>query len=129
MSEYLQKVKEFFLVDYGRIVAGVLALLFLVCVLGCNDANAATRNITCTPPTERTDGTPMTVAEIANYEWWVDGVMDGTSTDCAYVLDKPDGTYNVQAKTIDTGGRVSVASQPPKSFTLTTADPNPPILQ
>jgi len=40
MRELLDKAKEFFSVDAGRIVAAVFILLFLVCVLGCNDAQA-----------------------------------------------------------------------------------------
>jgi len=103
----------------------VLTLIVLFFLLALAKEVSAARVINCTPPTERADGTPLTQAEIANYEWWVNGTMDGTSTNCQYSLDKPDGTYNVQAKTVDTGGRVSVAS-PGKSFTLTTSLPNPP---
>lgn len=108
-------------------IMGFMVGVSAMSMVGCNDAQAATYDITCTPPTEREDGTPLTLAEIANYEWWVDGAMDGTSTACAYTLTRPDGTYNVQAKTVDTGGRVSQAS-PGKQFTLITAPPNPPVI-
>ncbi len=105
------------------IILTMIAVFFLLALV--SNANAADRTITCDPPTQRADSTPLTPAEIANYEWWVDGQMDGTSTACQYVLSRPDGSYNVQAKTVDTGGRVSVAS-PAVNFTLTTANPNPP---
>lgn len=113
-------------VGFQNVVIIIFCIALGVCLLGCNDAQAADRTITCDPPTTRDDGTPFDAAtEVANYEWWIDGTMDGTSTACSYVLTRPDGDYNVQAKTVDTGGRVSQAS-PGKQFTVTTANPNPP---
>ena len=109
----------------GLTIVLTITTLFFLLALASTMSQAADRTINCDPPTQRADGTPLTPAEIANYEWWVDGQMDGTSTACQYVLSRPDGSYNVQAKTVDTGGRVSVAS-PAVNFTLTTANPNPP---
>ena len=93
-----------------------------------NVAEASSYTVTCDPPTERTDGTPLALSEIAEYNWLVDGSLDGTSTACLYTVTRPDGIYTVTATTMDTGGLTGPES-PGKLIELVTAPPMPPVLQ
>lgn len=99
---------------------GIILLLFTVSV------NAASTAILCDMPTERVDQTPLPLTDIEGIVWVVDGTEVMQTDGCRFVLTGADGDYSVQAFTKDTGGRVSVLT-PPKSFSLTTANPKPPM--
>lgn len=88
-------------------------------------ANAASYTVTCDPPTSRSDGTSLSSSEIQEYQFLVDGTLDGTSTTCSYTVTRPDGSYTITARTVDTGGRVSTDSGP-FTLSLQTAPPSAP---
>ena len=133
MKEYWNKLTTWWQADkQGSIslwllLTAVAALVMLaIFVPLCSEA--ATLDLTCTPPTERTDGTSLAPTEIQGYEWFRNGALVGTSGDCTYTMNAPDGTYAITAKTVDTGGRKSAMS-PSVDKTFTTAAPLPPVLQ
>ncbi len=109
-------------VNWSMLVVGFLLVLLFAATF---DAFAASYTVTCDPPTERTDGTPLTPAEIAEYKFLVDGTLDGTSTACSYLVNRPAGTYEITAVTVDTGGLESPAS-PPFPLTLIQSPPMAP---
>lgn len=75
--------------------------------------------ITCTYPTDREDGTPLLVSEIAKVNFYVDDGVSGyidageNTTACyqTYDLTKiPVGDYNYAVTATDTDGRMSLYS-------------------
>ena len=119
--------KEFLSTRLGKFLAALLVIL-IIALIG-NVATAATYQVTCDPPTSRVDGTPFDAAtELDHYNWFIDGTLSGTSTACAFLLDRPDGSYMVTATTVDTANRESPESLG-KSISLVTAAPNPPTLK
>ena len=82
--------------------------------------------LTCTPPTEREDGTPLPLGEIASYQLYEDGIATLQASNCAFPVSVPTGearTYTV--RTVDTYGNISVDSN---SIFVSAVPPNPPIL-
>lgn len=95
----------------------------------------------CTNATTREDGTPLTLAEIASVEYYIDDV-DGNVTNPLVTVTMTGGckatTVNLQtlpagivlykfAKTVDTAGLKSTnPSTPGVDFIITNANPNAP---
>lgn len=100
-------------------------VLLLISLLAMQSVMAASYTVTCDPPTERTDGTPLSISEIDHYNWFVDGVLDGISTGCSYEVIRPGGLYSITASTTDTDG-LSDGQSPPFLLTLQNAPPRPP---
>ena len=69
--------------------------------------------ISWTAPTERTDGTPLTVDEIGGYDVFVDGELSTTVPGDATgaTVDLASGKHCVTVQTIDTQDRRSVDSE------------------
>ena len=115
-----------------KIVLIFLVIFFALAVLQAvfNRAEAASLNLTCVPPTEREDGTPLPASEIAGYWWYRDGAKDNDTLtpDCAYTMIAPDGTFMIQAQTVDTGGLDSQLS-PGKQKQFQTARPLNPTVE
>ena len=68
--------------------------------------------ISWTAPTERTDGTPLTVDEISGYDVFIDGELSTTVPGDATgaTVDLASGKHCVTVQTIDTSNRRSVDS-------------------
>ena len=134
LKEWLGKAAQWTTdTEPGRISLAVVVTVIVaiaVCLLGCNDARAASLSLTCTPPTTRTDATPLPTDEIAGYWWYRDGIKINTELTpaCAITVILPDGTYEITAQTVDTEGRESVMSAG-KQKTWVTAAPSPPTIQ
>jgi len=82
-------------------------LLTTTVLLASFSVLADTANISWTPPTERTDGTPLPQSEIAGYYLYVDKIQSPTLiTDTSTSLSFT-GTKIINLTTIDTEGRES----------------------
>jgi len=96
------------------------------------------RIISATAPTQRSDGTPLTPAEISHYNWSISyqgemavvqptQLIDGKFIDAVDVDTVAAGTYTIWYTTVDTDGRESTNSD---ILTLTILPPltapNPP---
>lgn len=79
------------------------------------------KTLTCTMPSEREDGTPLAVDEIAEIRFFVASDQDGfatwtpagTNTSCSQVYDLSrvaDGAYRYTGTAVDTDGRESIKS-------------------
>lgn len=94
----------------------------------------------CDNPTERVDGTPLAVGEIANVYYYIDST-DGNITSPVYTTIMTGGctptfvdtkqfnigtTYYRYGVTEDTEGQLSVVSSPGVPFTVQKAKPKPP---
>ena len=97
----------------------LILMLFALPVMAAQDV------IICDMPDQRTDGTSLPLSDIDKIVWVVDGTEAERTDICEFTLKGNDGNYSVQAFTLDTGGRVSVLTDP-KSFTLVTANPSAP---
>lgn len=126
----LDKYKELLKSNQKATIAVTLVVLFLLLAVASNTANAASSDTSCTPPTQRADGSPLPASEIAGYKWFVNGVEVQQTTDCNsfWLLAGQEGALDVQATTVDTGGRESAMS-PVTVKTFITALPNPPMVQ
>lgn len=106
-------------------VVGVIVMLTLV----FSNAQAATvidprvtpsKTLTCDYPTQRTDGTTITVSEIQRIDFYVSNDAGATwspagsnNAACSQVYDMTqivNGDYQYAARTVDTGDRESVMS-------------------
>lgn len=105
-------------------------ILSFVMAVAAKATYAASSDTSCTPPTQRADGSPLPASEIAGYKWFVNGVEVQQTTDCNsfWLLAGQEGALDVQATTVDTGGRESAMS-PVTVKTFITALPNPPMVQ
>lgn len=93
--------------------------------------------VSCTPPTARTDGTALAADELAGFRFYatqdIDADLAGKlETECKWNLlfsDLTPGQYYVYAKAEDTGGRVSGRSNPyPFVLLPPVAPPNAPVM-
>lgn len=103
---------------------GVLAMFGLAAVL------AAPVDVSWDHPTERVDGTPLALEEIAETRWYCDGAFVEAVPAPSIVdqLDLSFGSHDCYATTMDTFG-----SESDPSATITRvvkpARPNPPVVQ
>jgi hypothetical protein len=83
--------------------------------------NGEIRIISAIAPTERSDGTPLSNAEISHYDWYIQyeggtplvqatQLVDGKFTDSVDVDTVGAGTYSIWYRTVDTEGRESIDS-------------------
>jgi len=115
------------------IVLTIIILFFLVALLAPR-AEAGTATLSgCTPPTERSDNTPLNASEIQGYNWYINGQQEGTTTDCQagtrITTSQPDGDYTVEATTVDVNGLESITLSNAIIKSFTTAAPLPPTIQ
>ena len=82
--------------------------------------------ISWTAPTERTDGTPLTVDEIGGYDVFIDGELSTTVPGDATgaTIDLASGRHCVTVQTIDMSNRRSVDSD----AVCKDAEPNPVVI-
>jgi len=117
---------------YPKLSAFIL-LFLLVALLDCRAVIAAEISTTWTPPTTRSDGTPLPIEEISHYNVYINDNVFGTTipgTDTSVVLNLPAGNNTINLTTVDTGGRESIfsvgkfvpgfAPKPPTNVTVTT---------
>lgn len=96
-------------------------------------ALAADLQITFQPPTQRADGSPLSVSEIGYFSVYVDGVKDAqqvpatATTAIVTGLDKK-VPHDIQMTTTDTAGRESVLSAAVQTQVV-IPDPKPGVIQ
>jgi len=97
------------------------------------------RPVRATPPTDRTDGTPLALTEIAHYNFYMSfdsgpvvligatQIQNGEFTDVIDVDAQTPGTYALSYSTVDTDGREGPLS-PPLTIEILAplAPPSPP---
>ena len=113
--------------NWADILSGLIAaipLLFLLLMIFSSPVSADQAFVQWEAPTERTDGTPLSVDEIGNYDVFVDGVLSTTvpGTATSATLDLATGRHCVTLQTVDTGSRRSVDSE----AVCREAEPNSP---
>lgn len=101
--------------------------------------NNETHTFSCTPPTERTNGYPVEVDELAHTTLYlIPGTPDGTPysemqsdiyCNTIFSIDSLSaGQWYMRATITDTGGRVSELSPSNGPFVLTVLPPNAPTV-
>ena len=90
---------------------------YLILLLLSFNAFADTATFTFTPPTERSDNSPLPPADIGGYNVFlnnvpVDAINPLLPTATGFTLDLPSGVHTVTVTTMDTDGRMSVPSLP-----------------
>jgi len=101
-----------------------LALLF------AGTAHAATLDVTCTPPTEREDGTALTAEDISHFNVYLNGELhDRTGGNiCAYTGTIGGGNHELYMTTVDSFGLESVPSAAVTFKAPHDSKPKPPTL-
>lgn len=98
-------------------------LIFVLLFLASSCALGDTVNGSFNAPTEREDGTPLAIDEIAEHRLYIDDVLNQSiaNTDTSFTVNLEPGVYDFKMTTVDTDGRESKFSD-----VLRTNIPAPP---
>ena len=97
-------------------MSGFILLFLLIALLDCRVAFAESKLLTWTAPTEREDGTPLSLSEIHSYTAYVSegnnshAITDISSIDTSLMITLYPGDNTINMTTVDTEGRESARS-------------------
>ena len=105
----------------------MIKLISAILLLLTSAANAAEVAVSWKPPAARMDGTPLSSADIASYNVFIDGELSGRVSGTATTTTaqiKGSGEHCIALQTVDSGGLMSGKSAP-KCFNLMSAPKAP----